>query len=486
MTSPDISGLEKPPKKQILLNAFDMSTVGHLSAGHWKNPADRSATKRKLPYWVELAKLLERGGISGLFLADTNGGFDTYGGSVEESIRRAVQWPVTDPAIPITAMAAVTKNLTFGITASTSFESPFVLAKRLSTLDHMTDGRVGWNIVTSWKKSAFNAIGMDPIEHDQRYAQADEYMRILYKLWEGSWADDALQPDSTADTYIDPSKVRHINHQGKYYKLSTRHIVDPSPQRTPFLFQAGSSAEGIDFAATHAEGIFVSSPSPELLRVQIEKNRKIAAEKGRDPRSLKFYLSFTPILGVTDEEAQAKFQELKKNASPIGGLVLFSGWTRIDTAKLPLDEDITKVDSDEARKLCNIFKPTAETPVWTPRLIGEKAAMSAISPSAVGSPATVADVIERWIEIADLDGFNLGYVTSPGSFEDVVELLVPELRRRGIYPEVIESGLTARERVYGKGQSRLRDDHAGSKYKYEVYQEEEPYIAGGRSGELDG
>jgi len=279
--------------------------------------------------------------------------------------------------------------------------------------------------------------------------------------------------------------VRHINHQGKYYKLSTRHIVDPSPQRTPFLFQAGSSAEGIDFAATHAEGIFVSSPSPELLRAQIDKNRKTAAEKGRDPRSLKFYLSFTPILGKTDEEAQEKYRELKKNASPIGGLVLFSGWTRIDMAKLPLDEDISKVDSDEAMKLRKIFTPTPETPIWTPRLIGEKAAMSEISPSAVGSPATVADVMERWIEIADLDGFNLGYVTSPGSFEDVVDLLVPELRRRGIYPEAVEPGLTARERVYGKGQARLRDDHAGSKYKYEVYQEEELYVADGKSEEHD-
>lgn len=219
--------------------------------------------------------------------------------------------------------------------------------------------------------------------------------------------------------------------------------------------------------------------------MQIEKTREIAVEKGRDPRSLKFYLSFTPIVGKTDEEAQEKFRELRKNASHIGGLVLFSGWTRIDMAKLPLDEDISKVDSDEARKLCNIFKPTAETPVWTPRLIGEKAAMSDISPSVVGSPATVADVMESWMEIADLDGFNLGYVTSPGSFEDVVELLVPELRRRGSYPEAIESGLTARERVYGKGQARLRVDHVGSKYKYEVYQEEEPYVVDDQSGELD-
>lgn len=158
-----------------------------------------------MDYWIELAKLLERGGINALFLADTYGGYDTYEGSLDNCIRRAAQWPVTDPTIvcalmarakkdvmaepevltlrqPISAMAAVTKNLAFGITASTSFEPPFLLAKRFSTLDHLTNGRIGWNIVTSWKKAAFKAIGIDtPIEHDQRYEQADEYLRVLYK-----------------------------------------------------------------------------------------------------------------------------------------------------------------------------------------------------------------------------------------------------------------------------------------------------------------
>lgn len=168
--------------KKILLNAFDMSTVGHLSPGQWKNPSDRSATKRRLDYWIDLAKLLERGGINALFLADTYGGYDTYEDSLDDCIRRAAQWPVTDPTIPISAMAAVTKNLAFAITASTSFEPPFLLAKRFSTLDHLTNGRFGWNIVTSWKKAAFKAIGLDnPIEHDERYAQADEYLRVLYK-----------------------------------------------------------------------------------------------------------------------------------------------------------------------------------------------------------------------------------------------------------------------------------------------------------------
>lgn len=168
--------------KKILINAFDMSTVGHLSPGQWKNSKDKSATKRRLDYWIDLAKLLERGDINALFLADTYGGYDTYEDSLDNCIRRAAQWPMTDPTIPISAMAAVTKNLAFAITASTSFEPPFLLAKRFSTLDHLTGGRFGWNIVTSWKKAAFKAIGLDnPIEHDERYAQADEYLRVLYK-----------------------------------------------------------------------------------------------------------------------------------------------------------------------------------------------------------------------------------------------------------------------------------------------------------------
>ncbi|KAL2844800.1 HK97 family phage prohead protease [Aspergillus pseudoustus] len=470
------------PKKQILLNAFDMSTVGHLSPGQWKNPGDKSATKRKLEYWIELAKLLEKGGFNALFLADTYGGYDTYKGNMDECIRRATQWPVTDPSIPITAMAAVTKNLGFAITASTSFDPPFLLAKRFSTLDHLTDGRIGWNIVTSWKQAAFKAIGIEsPIEHDQRYAQADEYLRVLYKLWEASWADDAVNPDPENDSYCDPSKVRQINHAGKFFKLNTRHIVDPSPQRTPFLFQAGTSPAGSDFAATHAEGVFVSSHSPEALRPKVANIRKLAAEKGRDPASLKFFVSFTPILGETDEAARVKLAELKKYASTEGGLVLFSGWTGIDISKIPIDNDVTAADSHEASRVTTMLDSMATTservPRWTPRVIAEKAAIGGLAPLSVGSPTTVADEMERWIREADIDGFNIGYVTTPGTFEDMVDLLIPELKRRGLYPETSEAPLTSRERVYGEGQRGLRGDHVGSQYKYDVYQDEESYSA---------
>ncbi|KAM0229191.1 hypothetical protein ACHAP5_011744 [Fusarium lateritium] len=448
------------PKKKIIINAFDMSTIGHLSPGQWKNPVDKSATKRDLQYWIDLAKLLEKGGINALFLADTYGGYDTYEGKLDNCIRRAAQWPMTDPTIPISAMAAVTENLGFAITASTSFEPPFLLAKRFSSLDHFTKGRIGWNIVTSWKKAAFKAIGLDsPIAHDERYEQADEYLRVLYN-------------------YADPDRIRTIHHHGKFFNLDTRHIVDPSPQRTPFLFQAGTSSAGQIFAATHAEGIFVSSHSPTILRPKIQEIRDQAAKQGRDPQSLKFFGTFTPIIGRTDEEAQEKLEELKKYASTIGGLVLVSGWTGIDLSRIPLDQEVTSADSLEQHRvqsLLDAFTTTNEQiPKWTPRLIAEKAAIGGLGPVAVGSPQTVADEMERWIQEGDLDGFNVGYVTTPGSFEDLVELLIPELRRRGLYHETPSKGSgTLRERVYGEGQSGLRGDHVGSQYKYDVFKEEE-------------
>jgi FMN-dependent oxidoreductase (nitrilotriacetate monooxygenase family) len=299
------------------------------------------------------------------------------------------------------------------------------------------------------------------------------------RLWEGSWSADAIVSDAYTDSYIDPEKIRTIKHNGKYFNLESRHIVDPTPQRTPFLFQAGTSPAGSEFAATHAEAIFVSSHSPIVLKPKIAKIRELAKGKGRDPASIKFFATFTPVLGRTGEEAQEKYKELKTYASEIGGLVLVSGWTGIDLSKYPPDHVLTAEDATEdnrVRSLLDQFTVTSpEVPEWTPRVIAEKASIGGLGPVSVGTPAKVADELERWVKEADVDGFNVGYITTPGSFEDVVELLVPELRRRGIYAEIpVEHEVdewTAREKVYGKGQRGLRDDHEGARYRYDVYEQ---------------
>ncbi|KAJ3531148.1 hypothetical protein NM208_g9009 [Fusarium decemcellulare] len=465
------------PKKRILLNAFDMFTVGHMSFGQWRNPNDKSATKRRdLSYWTNLAQLLEKGDFNALFLADTFGWCDVYKGNAEACVRTGTQFPMGDPAIPVTAMAAVTKNLGFAITSSTSFDSPYVLARRFSTLDHLTGGRFGWNIVTSWKASGFKAIGIDPPEHDKRYEIADEFMSVLYKLWEGSWADDALVEDKENEIYADYAKIRTIKHEGKYFTVEAPHILDPSPQRTPFLFQAGTSPAGIDFGARHAEGIFVVGFTPQLIAPRVKAIRDKAVEVGRDPNSLKVFASVTPIIGRTPEEAQEKYQEARQYASEEGGLVYWCGNTHIDLSRFGPDEEITPEHAGVSHSrieshLAILSYRGDDVPKWTPRNIGKAVALGASGPVPVGTPEQIADEMERWIEIADIDGFNVGHITTPGTWEDVVELLVPELRRRGIYTPAGDSG-TMRERFYGKGQTRLKDDHAGSKYKWKASEEQ--------------
>jgi alkanesulfonate monooxygenase SsuD/methylene tetrahydromethanopterin reductase-like flavin-dependent oxidoreductase (luciferase family) len=237
-------------------------------------------------------------------------------------------------------------------------------------------------------------------------------------LWEGSWSDKAIVADAEKDEYFNPDLIRTIHHHGKYFNLDSRHITDPSPQRTPFLFQAGTSSAGSEFAATHAEAIFVSSHSPKVLRPKIDNIRKLAAQKGRDPQSVKFFGTFTPIIGRTEAEAQEKYEEAKKYASTIGGLVLFSGWTGIDISKIPLDQDITAADSKEAHKvrsMLDAFTTTSpDVPQWTPRVVAEKAAIGGLGPVGIGTASKVTDDLERWAEEADLDGFNLAYVTTPG------------------------------------------------------------------------
>jgi alkanesulfonate monooxygenase SsuD/methylene tetrahydromethanopterin reductase-like flavin-dependent oxidoreductase (luciferase family) len=224
----------------------------------------------------------------------------------------------------------------------------------------------------------------------------------------------------------------------------------------------------------------VTGHAPSVLAPKIANIRRLAKEAGRDPASIKFFCTFTPIIGRTDEEAQEKLAEVKKYASTIGGLVLVSGWTGIDLSTLPLGKEITKEDSLEIHKVTSslsVFTTTSDkVPKWTPEVVAEVASIGGLGPVSVGSPSTVADELERFVNEADVDGFNLGYVTTPGSFEDVVDLLVPELRRRGIYPQEQEDDLTAREKVYGKGQAHLRDDHVGSTFKYDVYKEDPPYV----------
>jgi FMN-dependent oxidoreductase (nitrilotriacetate monooxygenase family) len=443
--------------KEILINAFGSDAPGHpLSPGYWRHSRDKSVEHSTLEFWTELARLLERGLFDGLFIADTIGVNDTHNGSAEASIRLGLQIPRHDPVLTIPAMALVTKHLGFGVTLNLSYEPPYLLARRLSTLDHLTRGRIGWNIVTGFLESATKATGGDKIvDHDTRYDIGDEYMDIVYKLWEGSWEDGAVLRDRERGIYADPSKVHKIKHDGKYFRLEGIHMVDPSPQRTPVLYQAGGSSRGRQFAAQHAECVFIGGPSKTSIAATVTDIRSRAEALGRRPEEILLFTLATVIVGPTEAEAKAKFDDYYAHMDLEGSLTLMSGLTGIDFSKYGLDEPIPEVSGNAMRSLLTVYDSSR---VWTVRDVAEQSAIGGRGPKIVGTPKQVVDELQDWMESTGIDGFNLCYVTMPGDFVDFVDLVVPELQRRGLYKTEYRRG-TLREKLYGAGRSLLPVEH---------------------------
>ncbi|BFZ54199.1 hypothetical protein PYCC9005_001232 [Savitreella phatthalungensis] len=454
--------------KQLILNAFDMACIGHQSPGQWRKTGDRSPDYKDIDYWTNLAKLLERGKIHAVFIADVLGSYDVYNGSIDPAIRSAAQFPVHDPFYGVMAMATVTKHLTFGVTSSTTYEQPFHLARRFSTLDHLTKGRIGWNVVTSYLDSAARNLGLgeNQIPHDKRYEMADEYMTVVYKLWEQSWEEDAVIRDAKNDVFTNPKKIHRINHKGEYFTVPGPHLAEPSPQRTPVIYQAGTSGPGKRFAAKHAEAIFVSGNNPEELAPHVAEVRKLAAELGRDPASVKVITLLGTVIGDTEEEAKAKYDDYKQYASEEGALALFGGWTGVDLSKYPLDEELklTAAGSNAIQSALERWSQAAPgVEKWTPRTVGKHIAIGGLGPTIVGTAEQVADEMQRWVDIADVDGFNLSYVANPGTFEDIVDKLVPVLQDRGVFQRDYV-GTTMRESINGHpGDGRLNKDHPAHK-----------------------
>jgi len=295
--------------RELRLNAFAMNCVGHQSQGLWRHPRDRSSEYWRMDHWVELARLLERGKFDALFLADVVGVYDVYGASPDTALREAVQAPTNDPLLIIPAMAQATRNLAFAVTVNLSHEPPLAFARRMSTLDHLTQGRIGWNIVTGYLDSGPRGAGRGrQTAHDTRYDIAEEFMAIQYGLWEGSWEDDAVRRDREAGVFTDPAKVHRMTHDGEYFHVDGIHLCEPSPQRTPVLYQAGASPKGMAFAARHAECVFVGGHSRSRMAADVAKLRALSVESGRAASDICVFALATVVTAPTEEEAQAKFE----------------------------------------------------------------------------------------------------------------------------------------------------------------------------------
>jgi FMN-dependent oxidoreductase (nitrilotriacetate monooxygenase family) len=448
--------------KEIRLNAFDMNCVGHIQHGMWTHPRDRSLDYNTLEYWLDLARLAERGKFDGIFLADIVGVYDVYRGGPAPAIVNAVQIPVNDPLLVVPAMAAVTTDIGFGVTANLTYEPPYLFARRLSTLDHLTRGRVGWNIVTGYLDSAARAIGsaVQP-DHDRRYDVADEYMEVVYQLWEASWEEGAVLRDKDNRIFADPEKIHRVRHVGRNYRLDAIHLAEPSPQRTPVLYQAGASTRGREFAAAHAECIFINGPDKEITRGLVADLRARAEVHGRNPRDLLVFLGRTAVVGRTRAEADEKYREYNRHASVEGALAHFSSSTGLDLSRYEMDEPIRHVKTDAMNSAIEaITRPSAEP--WTLRRLIGQMGLGSRTPPIVGSAEEVARELIGWVDETDIDGFNLSRVVTPESLRDFVDLVVPILQERGVYKRDYRPG-TLREKLFGR--ARLPPAHPAARYR---------------------
>jgi long-chain alkane monooxygenase len=446
-------------RQPLIFSAFNEFVLSHHDHGAWRHPASRQTELNSVDYWVDLAKLLERGGFDVLFFADVLAPYDVYGGNPDAAIASGMQTPVNDPAVLIPILAYVTEHLGFALTENILQEPPYTFARKMSTLDHLTGGRIAWNIVTSFLPGAGRNLGYPGFpDHEERYARAEDYVTAVCKLWEASWDDDAVVADRERGVYTEPSRVHTIDHVGPYYSVPGPHLTEPSPQRTPFLFSAAASGVGISFAGKHAEVLFTSVGTAE----GISKLRASAVAHGRAPDEVKILGGLGVVVGSTEHEAKVLERELREYQSLESILAKYSGFWAEDLSKYPLSTRISEIlDSSSPGALFRQVLEALPDHSWR----FEDAMRWFANRHAVGTPEQIADEIERWQD-AGADGINLLYVISPGTFEDFIEHVRPVLVQRGTMRAEYEEG-TLREKLTGAG-PHLPESHPARRVRSEL------------------
>lgn len=434
----------KGPKKAHLLGFVQHGVINHAST-MWAHPQDKVGYHWSRPeFWRDLARTMERGLYDAMFIADELAPYNTYQGSSDATVKYAGQFPVHAPETLVPLIGAYTKHLGIGITLSTSFVRPYMMARHLSSLDHLTGGRVGWNIVTSYSKSEFEAMGLENLTpRDKRYEVVEEYMQICYRLWD-SWDDDAILYDRETGVFADPEKIAEVDFRGEHFRCKGRFFVAPSPQRRPVLWQAGSSPQGRRFAAKHAESVFGIFPTPKTMRAYADDIRDKAADAGRDPRQLKLIYGLQTVIDRDRRRAEERYAELKERIRIESALAIMSGHTGVDFSQYDLDDPLEDVDAQGIRGLFDAILEAKDGEPVTVREAAEIYGMSIGAPVAVGTPADVAEQMETYLDEGGCDGFMMLATHTPGCFVEQVELLVPELQRRGRFRERYP-GTTLRE-----------------------------------------
>jgi FMN-dependent oxidoreductase (nitrilotriacetate monooxygenase family) len=445
--------------KNILLGAFEINQVNLTSQGLWAHPDQNTYRYKELSYWTELAQLLERGYFDFLFLADSYGYPMLDGETPPVTFEQAVELPKNEPMLLIPALAAVTSDLNFVVTSSTTFEHPYANARRFATLDHLTGGRIAWNVVTTSSAVASNLFGTEPVPHDERYAMAQDFLDLSYKLFEGSWEDGAVLVDKHRRVYADPDRVHEISHDGPYFTAHGYFNSEPSPQRTPVLVQAGASATGRAFAAANAELVFVQGKDAAMLRSQVESVRRAADAAGRAGEDIKLISGLSVVIGSSERQAEERLEEYLSWVDADAARAYYAMMTGVNLASLDPDASFSTVKTEGGRTQVERYRDTSvreATADFIRRGMRELIV--------TGTAAQVADRIRDIVEETDLDGFNYTPFVSPGSYLEFVEQLVPELQHIGLVRTSREQQ-TFRERLTGYGNRRLPAEHPAASFR---------------------
>ncbi|MEE4282213.1 MAG: NtaA/DmoA family FMN-dependent monooxygenase [Pseudomonadales bacterium] len=406
----------------------------------WVYPEDQMFAGKwhETSYWTDIAQTLERGCFDMLFFADGMGG-----GTNSASKRFAIQFPTHDPLELVPYLAAKTDRLGFAVTMSTSFYPPYMLARKLQTLDHVTNGRIGWNIVCSLSSGEARNFGSENLpEHDERYDRADEFLDCVNQLWE-SWEPDAMQMDMETGQFADPDKIHKINFEGRWIKCQGPLNVAPSPQGKPYIFQAGGSERGKTFAAKHAECVFASAAGTKQMRETVDDLKSKLDDAGRDPEMLKVLWGGQPLVAATESEAREKFQAIRARIPIEAKLSLVAGHFNLNLSDINVDEAVAGWDIQGTRGMFEMY--VKADPNITLRQIAESYLSGSDDSPMVGTPEQVADYFIHLIEEGGGTGFQItpAYY-APQYYRDFVEQLVPVLQRKGAMRTAYE-GSTLRD-----------------------------------------
>ena len=420
-----------------LLGFMMYTPINHMTMS-WADLKDRQIEGfGSIDHWQALARTMERGCFDGLFFADVPAVYDLYKDTTDYAIRYGVSWPAHDPVSLIGIMAAATNHLGIATTVSVASQHPFLTVRSLSSLDYLSQGRVGWNIVTGNARSEHRAMGLDIMDHDERYDRAEEYLEVCHKLW-AAIPSDVVSADRTKGIYADPAKVERVVHEGRYFRCCATPSVLPSAQGRPVLFQAGSSGRGQRFAVTHADVIFSIQPDLPRMKSFMKQIRATAREQGI-PEEPKVTFAIQPFVADSAEEAYQRKEEMLSRIPIDAALTRISGTFGVDLSTVDIDKPLQELDTQASRGLVKAMSSMFGDGNISLREAVRLSGLAGLIPQIVGTPEIVAKEMETIWRETGCHGFNVTPATVPKGYDTFVERVVPILQNRGIFRHSYEA-----------------------------------------------